>query len=139
MRKTKQERIEKVKQMYLQGMSVKDMAKELGCAISTTSEYLKLSGVKRNRAAEALPIVVEMASEGATIAQIKNETGMSTTFISAVLKKYGLNKRIFFCSEPDLIDENTVFAEDVLKNFKPEKEIIYGKRYENMNPLIIPR
>lgn len=139
MKKEKKERLEKIRQMYEEGMSVSNMAKELGCSISTASECLKESGIKEKKTKENTKKVQEMYSAGKTTMQICDELKVTTTFVRNVIKKSGLGTRDVFHPEKDLINENTIFAVDRLANIVLEKVMIDGKMYEDITPIFSPR
>ena len=139
MKTLKQQRLEKIRKMYEDGVSVSQMASELGCAISTASEYLKELGIKQERTAKLTEQIKKKYKAGKKIKHISAELNVSETFVRTTLKKWGLNKRLFFCSEENLIDENTKFAEDRLANLVLEKVLIDGKMYEDITPIFSPR
>ena len=139
MREEKKERLERIRQMYEEGMSVTNMAKELGCGISTASECLRELGIKEKKIKENTIKAQEMYKEGKTTTQISCELKVSITFVRNALKKCGLGTRDVFHPEKDLINESTIFAEDRLANLVLEKVMIDGKMYEDITPIFSPR
>ena len=94
-REVKKERLKMVEQMYIQKMSVTEMAKELGCAISTASQYLKELGIKDKRKIEINKAIKDMYCAGVSISEICKKLNVSNPYVRAVLRRYGYitNKR----------------------------------------------
>ena len=51
-REIKKERMEQVREMYLQNMTITEISKELGCSLSTVSEYVKEMGIRKSKSKE---------------------------------------------------------------------------------------
>ena len=139
MRDIKKERLKRVQEMFSQNMKITDMAKELGCGISTVSGYLKELGIKETRTAVLTQKIKEMYSVGKTISQICFELEVSNTFVRTVLKKCGYRKSHYSKTEIDLINEDKKFAEDRLANLTLEKMLVDGVMYEDVTPILSPR
>ena len=139
MKTLKQQRLEKIRIMYEEGVSVSQMANELGCAISTASEYLKELGIKQEKTAKLTEQIKRKYKAGKKLKHISDELNVSETFVRSTLKKLGIHKKVFLCSEENLINENTIFAEDRFADILLEKVMIDGKMYEDITPIFSPR
>ena len=141
MRKTikelKKERLKIVKEMYLNNMTVTEIARELGCGVSTISSYVKELGIRREDK-DYEEEILKLLEEGKNNKQIIKELGICSKRIAKVRRKYGIGARKSFIQEEDLIDENTKYAEDY-SNVKLEKIIINGKVYEDITPIFSPK
>ena len=142
MRKTirtiKKERMEQVKEMYLQNMTVTEIAKELGCALSTVSGYVAELGIKRGTTTEdRLKLekeILRLYREGLNSPQIANEVGCSQSWAIKILRKHGIWQNR--TKEENLIDENTKYADN---RVVLEKITINGKKYTDITPVFSPR
>ena len=141
MRKTikelKKERLKIVKEMYLNNMTVTEIARELGCGVSTISSHVKELGFRREDK-DYEEEILKLLEEGKNNKQIIKELGICSDRIKKVRRKYGIGNRNSFVQEEDLIDENTKYAEDY-SNVKLEKIIINGKVYEDITPIFSPK
>lgn len=140
MRKTirdiKKERMVLVREMYLKGMAVTEIARELGCASSTISSDIRELGIRREKK-DYENEILQLLKDGKTNIQICKQLGVCSDRIKKVRKKYGMG-RTFVVTEENLIDGNTVYAKDYSK-VKLEKITIEGKRYTDITPIFAPR
>lgn len=132
----KAERKERIKQMLLKNIRTKDMAAELGVSESTVSICVKeiMSKDTGNKYLHAR--IREMYASGKTISEISFVLDISKAYVNAVVKKSGLKKQNYSVERKDLIDENTVFADN---RVKLEKLVVSGKRYVDITPVFAPR
>ena len=133
----KRKRMEIVKQMYEEKKTEEEIAKKLGISKATVYSYLKELGLKANEKEKLKKRILEMYSGGVRIEEIGKSLKTSRKYIKGVLGIAGLvsvNRRFI---EKDLIDENTIFAD----NSPPilESLIIDGKRYADITPVFSPR
>lgn len=132
----KKERLKIVKEMYLNNMGVTEIARELGCGVSTVSGHIKELGIRREEK-DYEEDILKLLQEGKGNKEICKELGVSTKKVTNVRRKYGMNRELFRAEE-DLIDENTKYAEDY-SNIKLEKITINGKVYEDITPIFSPK
>lgn len=123
-REIRLERLEKVKEMYAQNKSEEEMALELGLAVRTIKLYISKLGVKKKEREETRKKIADMYTEGYTRAEIVHQLGVKDKYIDTVIRSFGMKTRRRFLGEIDLIDENTVFAEEKVKC---ETVVIKGK------------
>lgn len=137
-REIKRERKEQVREMYLRGMNIKEIAKELGCANSTISHYVKEMGIGKDYKKMEREIL-RLHREGVENKQVAEMVGCSRWWVAEVLRKHGLGKRrSLVVIEEDLINENTVYATDY-SNRELETIIINGKKYIDITPIFSPK
>ena len=137
MKEDRRIRMEQAKEMYLKKMKVKDIAKEMGLAMSTISEYITDAGVRKIKSADVQKSIVELHKQGKTYTQISNELEISKTYVSKVMKQLGLGRKSYKAEDEEML-KNVVYAPK--KDFsKPLEKINYnGTRYEVINQLIFP-
>lgn len=128
--------MEVVKKLYEKNIPVQDIAKQLGCAISTVSGYIKELGLREKKKSQINKEILEMYKTGKTIEQICFLIDVSRGYVCELLKKHRLNKNHYVVYERELTDKNTVYAENKIELKKEEHG---GKSYVNINDLIIPR
>lgn len=137
-REVKRERKEKVREMYLSGMSIKSIAEKLGCANSTISHYVKELGLGKD-SKKIERDIVRLHKEGLDNKQVAEKVGCSKWWVSDVLKKHGMGRRrSFVVIEENLINENTVYAVDYSKR-ELETIVINGKKYIDITPIFAPK
>ena len=135
-RELKKERLKIVYEMYSEGITITEIAKELGLGVSTVSGYIKELGIKRIPK-DYEEEILKLLEEGKGNFQICKELGITSDKVTKVRKKHGIGSRYYVCEE-DLIDENTQYAKDYSK-VKLEKIIINGKVYEDITPILSPK
>ena len=137
-REIKRERKEVVREMYLRGMCIKDIATELGCANSTISHYVKEMGIGKDYKKMERDIL-RLHREGLENVQVAEEVGCSRYWVADVLKKHGMGRRrSLVVIEENLINENTVYAVDYSKR-ELETIVINGKKYIDITPIFAPK
>ena len=137
-REIKRERKEVVREMYLRGMCIKDIATELGCANSTISHYVKEMGIGKDYKKMERDIL-RLHREGFENVQVAEAVGCSRYWVSDVLKKHGIGRRrSLVVIEENLINENTVYAVDYSKR-ELETIAINGKKYIDITPIFAPK
>ena len=77
-----------------------------------------------------------MYLSGKSILEISFELDISKSYVNAVIKKKGLKEQNYPAEKKDLIDENTVFADN---RIKIEKLVVGGKKYVDIIETISPR
>ena len=119
-------------------MNIKEIAKELGCANSTISHYVKEMGIGKDYKKMEREIL-RLHREGVENKQVAEMVGCSRWWVAEVLRKHGLGKRrSLVVIEEDLINENTVYATDY-SNRELETIIINGKKYIDITPIFSPK
>ena len=132
----KAERKKIVKQMLLKNIRGKDIAQQMGVSESTVSKYVK-EILKNDNNNECLHSKIkQMYLSGKSILEISFELDISKSYVNAVIKKQGLKEQNYPAEKKDLIDENTVFADN---RIKIEKLVVGEKRYEDIIEMIAPR
>lgn len=126
----RKKRLQRVLELHEKNASVEEMAKDLGVTTNAVYHYISELGLKKKKYREAQKKVLEMYLAGEKISEIHKALDVSVTFIHKEIKAAGLKPRKeFVVSEPNLINENTVFADNELKI---EILIINGKRYQDV-------
>lgn len=118
------ERMKKAGELYKTGMLMQDIAKELGVHPSTVSKDITMLGL-RKKSETITNKILQLHNKGMNKVQISQELGVSKTYVRAVLRDKGLVST-YSKTEKNLIDENTVYAEDRLANAVLEKVMIDG-------------
>ena len=137
MKKIKEERLERVRQMFAQKKSEKEMAEVLGVAPSTIYGYIKELGLKNRNSEQLHRDILKLYSQGKTLTEISFQLDVSKRYVSTVVKKNGVNThRHFAVTEKDLIDENTVFADNKITL---QKVMVGNKKYLDITPVFSPR
>ena len=132
----KAERMKIVKQMLLKNIRGKDIAQQMGVSESTVSKYVK-EILKNDNNNECLHSKIkQMYLSGKSILEISFELDISKSYVNAVIKKKGLKEQNYPAEKKDLIDENTVFADN---RIKIEKLVVGKKRYVDIIETISPR
>ena len=132
----KAERMKIVKQMLLKNIRGKDIAQQMGVSESTVSKYVK-EILKNDNNNECLHSKInQMYLSGKSILEISFELDISKSYVNAVIKKQGLKEQNYPAEKKELIDENTVFADN---RIKIEKLVIGGKKYVDIIETISPR
>ena len=132
----RKERMERVRQMFLQKVSEEDMAKELKVSLSTIRSYISELGLKRRDRVVLSKKIIEMYSAGREMSEIVQVLEVSKPYINKVIRRHGLQTRRKFAVEKNLIDENTVFADNRVRIVTV---IVGGKKYQDVTPLLVPR
>lgn len=130
---TKKERMKIVGALYKQKKPMTEIAEMLDISISTVSKYIYVMGLKERKAETTARKIIRLYYEGYTIMQIAYELEITKCYVMAVLRENGISKQ-YSKTENNLINENTVFVKE--KKIELEKEIIDGKSYVVINPLI---
>ena len=113
--------------------SVEEMAKDLGVTTNAIYSYIAELGLKKKKYHEAQKKVLEMYLAGEKISEISKTLDVSVAFIHKEIKAAGLKPRKeYVISESNLINENTVFADD---SVKIEMLVINGKRYQDVTQI----
>ena len=126
----KAENMQIIKAMHSQGKTKEEIAEATGYKMSTLETYLSALGLKTpDRMKNHLEEMGRMWEEGKSLEYISKKTGFRVGSISKVLRDNGYERRKGYdmdMGEPDLIDDNTVFAND-----KKEYSVcmVNGKRY----------
>ena len=132
----KAERMKIIKQMLLKNIRGKEIAQQMGVSESTVSRYVK-EILKNDNNNECLHSKIkQMYLSGKSILEISFELDISKSYVNAVIKKQGLKEQNYPAEKKDLIDENTVFADN---RIKIEKLVVGEKRYEDIIEMIAPR
>ena len=135
--KARKERLERVRERYLKKIKEEDIAKEMNLSLSTVRGYISEMGLKKRDWNAIREKIIEMYNSGRNFDDIGKETGVCRDTIRKTLKKSGLlSSGRFYAVENNLIDENTVFADN---RVKIEKIVIYGKRYQDVTQVLVPR
>ena len=96
-KKDKEKFKERLIQLYESGVSMENMAKELGITRGTVGRYVKIFELPNRRAVTHKVIdkekFIEMYDSGATLKSIGNEFGVTPTTIRAYVKRFGLQMR----------------------------------------------
>lgn len=125
-----QDKICLIRELYEAGSSIEAIAEVVGNKPSTVNQLLSRSGLKRVRRMEDdIEKIVKLRKTGCTLREISEKTGYTLTGLSMFLRKIGLGKNnnvAMEAIEPELIDENTVFAKEYQRFFRCE---YYGKKY----------
>ena len=135
MRKTgeRKKRLQRVLELHEQNVSVEEMAKDLGVTTNAIYSYIAELGLKKKKYHEAQKKVLEMYLAGEKVSEISKALDVSVSFIHKEIKAAGLKPRKeFVVSEENLINENTVFADD---SVKIEMLVINGKRYQDVTQI----
>ena len=131
MRKKTDERIKKAQQMYLQGISMEEIANELDLKVSTIRTYVGKMKLKKTKWEEIRNEIAIMYSLGEKISEIEKKFGVTKQYISKVIKRKGIKTRrnyIRYEEDNNLVNENIKFAEE---KAICEKVIIKGKVFVN--------
>lgn len=131
----KAERMKVVGELYKKKKPLVEIAEMLGVCVSTVSNYIAELGLKEIRAETTTNKIMKLHYEGYTYTQIAYELHVSVSYAMSVLRENGIGRH-YSKYEDNLINENTVFAKK--KKIKLEKEIIDGKSYTVINPLLFP-
>ena len=135
--KARKERLERVRERYLKKIKEEDIAKEMNLSLSTVRGYISEMGLKKRDWNAIREKIIEMYNSGRNFEDIEEETGVCRDTIRKTLKKSGLlSSGRFYAVENNLIDENTIFADN---RVKIEKVVIYGKRYQDVTQVLVPR
>ena len=135
--KARKERLERVREMYSRKIKEEEIAKEMNLSLSTVRGYISEMGLKKRDWNAIREKIIEMYNSGRNFKDIEEETGVCRDTIRKILKKSGLlSSGRFYVGENNLIDENTVFADN---RVKIEKIVIYGKRYQDVTQVLVPR
>jgi len=135
--KARKERLERVRERYLKKIKEEDIAKEMNLSLSTVRGYISEMGLKKRDWNAIREKIIEMYNSGRNFEDIEEETGVCRDTIRKTLKKSGLlSSGRFYAVENNLIDENTIFADN---RVKIEKIVIYGKRYQDVTQVLVPR
>lgn len=134
----KKERMERVREMYLQNMTITEISKELGCGLSTVSEYVKEMGIKKSKTKEdRIKVELEILrlhTEDLNDCQIAQKVGCSQSWVNKILRKNGIwRKKSKYGG--NLADTNIRYAKDIVL----EKIMIGGKLYTDITPIFAPR
>lgn len=126
----RKKRLQRVLELHKQNASVEEMAKDLGVTTNAVYSYIAELGLKKKKYHEAQKKVLEMYLAGEKISVISEKLNVSAGFIHKEIKAAGLKPRKkFVVSETNLINENTMFADNEVKI---EILIINGKRYQDV-------
>lgn len=126
----RKKRLQQARELYEQGYSVEGMAREMNVTVSTVYGYIAELGLKKKKYQDTQKKVIDMYMEGRKVSEISGTLGVSVSFIHKEIKAAGLKPRKeFVVSEENLINENTVFADD---RVKIEILVINGKRYQDV-------
>lgn len=131
----KAERMKMVGELYKKNKSMVEIAEMLDICVATVSNYISVLGYKERRAETTAAKIIKLHCEGYTYTQIAYELHVSVSYVMQVLRENGMSRH-YAKYEDNLINENTVFAKK--KEMKLEKEIIDGKSYTVINPLLFP-
>lgn len=135
--KARKERLERVRERYLKKIKEEEIAKEMNLSLSTVRGYISEMGLKKRDWNAIREKIIEMYNSGRNFEDIEEETGVCRDTIRKTLKKSGLlSSGRFYAVENNLIDENTIFADN---RVKIEKIVIYGKRYQDVTQVLVPR
>lgn len=130
-------RARKVKELYEQGMDVKDIAEEFSVSDTTIKKDLRSLGVvsRRKTAINAnRDMIISMYKEGRSFKDIGQAVGFSYTTVRSLLVEWGYHESAIPVKLE--IDENTIFAEERPKVVPCE---IYGKKYLDVTEVFCPR
>lgn len=126
----KAENMKVIKEMHLAGKSREEIAAAVGYKVSSVGSYLSNMGlIVTDNCENHIEQIGKWWEAGRTLKYISEKTGYSQTRISKVLRKYGYKqKKRFGVNEPELVNENTVFADEE----QEETERVYacGKWYK---------
>lgn len=126
----RKKRLQRVLKLHEQNASVEEMAKDLGVTTNAVYSYIAELGLKKKKYHEAQKKVLDMYLAGEKISIISEKLNVSAGFIHKEIKAAGLKPRKkFVVSETNLINENTMFADNEVKI---EILIINGKRYQDV-------
>lgn len=129
----RKKRLQRVLELHEQNASVEEMAKDLGVTTNAIYSYIAELGLKKKKYHEAQKKVLEMYLAGEKISEISKTLDVSVAFIHKEIKAAGLKPRKeYVISESNLINENTVFADD---SVKIEMLVINGKRYQDVTQI----
>lgn len=131
-RKDQGERLRTVREMYEAGSSLEAIAEVIGCKPKTVNQMLSKAGVERVRRTEKYrDEIFRLRNAGKSLDYIAKETGFTKETISKFLNKNGMGiyktVKDRMAGNTNLIDENTVFAEEVKETV--ERFLIGGKWY----------
>lgn len=128
--KRKAEKMEIIKKMWSEGHSLEEIGQATGYAPGTVGVYLSDAHLRTpDRLENHLEEIADWWKNGETLGFISKKLGFSKAHIYSTISKYGLGRRTVFHGdyhEPELIDENTVYAKRRPKIFRCE---YYGKKY----------
>ena len=137
MKKVNEGRRERVREMFAQKKSEKEMAEVLGVSVSTIYADIKKLGLRNKSSAQLHREILKLYSSGKTLMEISFLLDVSKRYISAVVRKNGMSThRNFAVVEKNLIDENTVFADN---RIRLEKLMVDGKKYLDITQALSPR
>lgn len=130
------DKLEKMKlcgELHKKNKSKEEIAEILGMCVSSVNNYLSALGLRERRAETAARKVLKLHYEGYNSRQIAYELQVSRNFVLETLRNNGIRRP---CLKYDLINDKTVYAKK--KKIELEREIINGKRYVVINPLLFP-
>ena len=137
MKKVNTERRERVRQMFAQKKSEKEIAEVLGVSVSTIYGDIRQLGLRNKNSAQLHKEILSLYASGKTLMEISFLLDVSKRYISAVVRKNGISThRNFVVVEKNLIDENTVFADN---SVNLEKLVVDGKKYLDITQALAPR
>ena len=131
----KKERLKIVKEMYLSNKGVNQIARELGCTVSTISSDVRELGIRREKK-DYEDVILKMLKEGKHNHEIGRELRIDPSRVTKVRRKYGMARNCYVVQEEDLIDENTKYANN---SIVLEKVTIGGKQYTDITQMLSPR
>lgn len=131
----KLERMAAAGELYKKKKSMSEIAEILGISVASVSNYISVLGLKERRAETTASKIMKLYYEGYTSMQIAYELQISRTYVMSILRENGIGGH-YSKYEENLINKNTVYAKK--KKIVLEREIIDGKRYTVINPLLFP-
>ena len=131
----KQEKMQKTKELVEQGKNASEIAKILNCSVSGISKYMAEMGIRPKRSESLRFKIMRLHNLGLTNAQIAYELEVPHSYVLSTLRDNGYGRH-YSKTEDNLINENTVYAENRLKNLVFEKVVHDGIRYEDVTELI---
>ena len=133
----RERRKEQVRKMYSKKIAEVDIAKKMNLSLSTVRSYITEMGLKRKNWEAIRRKSVEMYLAGTELREIAKELDVSKAYISALIRKSGVPvRRRFYVVEENLINENTVFADN---RVELTKIVIDGTVWQDVTPLWLPR
>ena len=147
---TKDKKMEITKRLYKKGVSVTQIASELGCHASTVSKYLAELGIRPKKSIGLEEKVIQLHIQGLTNIEIAYQLECSQTYVYDKLQKAGFRKR-YSRYEDSLINADTIYAKDW--NALPTEKIIIKEKwnvkdgvtkrivhhYSDITPIFSPR
>lgn len=126
----------KVRTMHANGMTIPQMAKELGYKESSMGVMLRQAGIRRKvDADDYLEQMIQMRSEGKTTKEISDATGLTMAWVSKKLVGAGCRKTINhdIPREPEIDESKLTYAKP---RKAPEKVVEGGKRWIDMTEAV---